>query len=275
MGRSTTRTGGATATALVVGLCLLLAGLVPAAAGPGGEGPGPRVTLRSSSLDVAVGDRLVLSGRTSAPRGARVLIQRRAETRAEFRTVRRARVARQGRISYAERPGTAGRFRLRACVRHEGRTACSKPLRVLVTEVASPEPRWYHLHDGGPVAPAAGEWCERPETLAGVLYEKSVAFGANCHDNDENYGEVALDGACTTFEAVVGLSDASSEDSRYDVHVRVDGTEVYGRLDLARGQAEAVSIDLTGARRLRLEGPFVAGKLGNVVFGDARVWCDF
>ena len=276
MGR---RTSGSRRPPVVVAamlgvLVLVLAGVTPAVANPGARASEPVVTLKANALKVPVGERLVLRGRTSADQGTRVLIQRRTGGQSDYSTTQRTHVRSGGRIKHVERPVAAGRLYFRACVRVRHRT-CSSPVRIQVTEVASAEPRWYYLHDQGVVAPAAGEWCERPETVAGVTYEKSVAFGAHCFDHSENYGEVALLGSCSRFEAVIGVSDASTEDIRFDVHVRVDGAEVFAQQGLARGQAYPVAVDLTGAQRLRLEGPFGSGTLGNIVFGDARVWCDF
>jgi NPCBM/NEW2 domain len=255
-------------------LGLVMAGLTPAVAAPGARQSEPAVTLKTNALKVPAGDRLVLRGRTTADRGTRVLIQRRTGGESEFTTTHRTRVRSQGRIKHVERPAAAGRVYFRACVRVHHRN-CSKPVRIQVTDVASGGSRWYYLHDQGVVTPAAGEWCERPETVAGVVYEKSVAFGAHCFDHSENYGEVALGGLCSRFEAVIGIADASTEDIRFDAYVRVDDAEVFAQRSLARGQAFGVAVDLTGAQRLRLEGPFVSGTLGNIVFGDARMWCDF
>lgn len=336
----------------------------------------PAVTLRADRSVARVGQRIRLTGRARAPRGAQVRLQVRVGAQRRWDALARTKVRAAGRIRYVVTPTTSGAHRFRACVSKPSRQ-CSRPVKVKVrsgaggqTPVtlavspltgtyetgqsvtvtgtastnlagrgvqlqappgapssdgswstmatarvsadgsfsltgplptpgravrlrvlapATPTTReasapagtlevfgWYYLHDGGPVAEAAGDWCPIKEdrAVAGVTVPRSIGFGIHC--KDVNWAEVALERQCRSFETRMGLSDDpydTAPEVRYAARFLVDGVERFNQPEMAPGQVWDVRLDLTGAQRLRLEVPFVSGPKGLVILGGARVNC--
>lgn len=179
----------------------------------------------------------------------------------------------------------AGRFSITGTLSVPGRAV---PLRVLVPEGPSHRTTsvpagsvevygWYHLADGDPVAEAAGDWCAvESSTVGGIVERRSIAFGIHC--KDQNQAEVDLRGRCRTFTARIGLSDDpydTTANVRYRVTLLTDGVQRFHRAEIAPGEAFDVSFSTAGARRLRLEVPFVRGTHGLVILGGARLSCAF
>lgn len=240
--------------------------------------PAGRVQVVRASGTYDVGDRVRVTGTASPDLVDRVAqLQETGGTDAGatpgvWTTIGSARVAADGSLTLAGRLPAAGRS---VSLRVRVPAPTSVGTDVLAPAGAVEVFGWYYLRDRGAVAEAAGRWCPLDDrTVAGQAAPRSIGFGINC--NDLNEAEVALQRRCRTFRARVGLSDAATDTTpnvRYAARFYVDGTRLFHQPSMVPGEAYAAELDLRGARRLRLEVPFVSGTQGLVVVGGARVEC--
>lgn len=91
-----------------------------------------KVRLRTTTPTVEVGERARLVGRARAPRGTKVLVQRRTAGSKAFVAAGRTRVRAGGRFRYSERVTSGRDRRYRACVTVRGDRVCSRSVEVEV-----------------------------------------------------------------------------------------------------------------------------------------------
>lgn len=83
--------------------------------------------------------------------------------------------------------------------------------------------------------------------------------------------EYDLQGKFATFQAILGLDDASGPQSGVLVRVIADGKSLLERAVSHGAPPEALSLPMTGVKRLRLEVDYGAD---GVDFGDYADWAD-
>lgn len=137
---------------------------------------------------------------------------------------------------------------------------------------------WYHLSDLDKVESV--RFGKRTASIAGQTYLKSVGNTSDFWWEKNPFAEWALNYKCRAFRATIGLDDTSRSGSKVSFVSRVDSVE-RGHGTLANGTSAAVTVDLSGAYRLRLESRYVAGPTASGsgyifgVWGDASIQCAF
>ncbi|MDW3217131.1 MAG: NPCBM/NEW2 domain-containing protein [Acidimicrobiales bacterium] len=116
--------------------------------------------------------------------------------------------------------------------------------------VADPAPLLEAGRPGTFGDPTAG-----PATVNGQLYDKALySYGLTgiTPNRGLTFWEYDLSGGWQTFEATVGVADDSAAEQSARFRVLLDDTEVWTR-DLSLGVSVDLELDVSGAKRLRLE----------------------
>jgi hypothetical protein len=95
-----------------------------------------------------------------------------------------------------------------------------------------------------------------------------------------NFAEAAGEGVleydlqrrCSALEFTAGITDDSPTDSRERFEVYGDGRQLMA-IDMAFGEAENRSVDITNVLRLRLVSTLTANVTSTAAWGDARATC--
>lgn len=133
---------------------------------------------------------------------------------------------------------------------------------------------WYYLYDGPPDEVANSyDYDYSSFNVNGVTYAKSL--GIDGYTGNTEYVEYNLGRSCIRLATVVGLQDESSTSTRSTARIAADAVTKWSASGIALGQAHPVTIDVTGALRLRVENTETTSGSGYLVFGDARALCAF
>jgi hypothetical protein len=126
---------------------------------------------------------------------------------------------------------------------------------------------WYYLDTFSQVAGSAGE---ASRAINGVTYPRSI------FKTGGGYVEYNLSRACKSLSATVGLDDTSNSAIRVSTWVAGDSTELKRFNNVGLGQANTLSLDVTGILRLRIEATQTAGRgYWWLAYGDAKVLCAY
>ncbi|MHB8510854.1 MAG: DnaJ domain-containing protein [Actinomycetota bacterium] len=140
-------------------------------------------------------------------------------------------------------------------------------------------PTSVYLSDGGAVD-AKGQFETGERHINGNSYPNSVWIcsdleyisNINCNSDQgvTSWVEYTLVNQYRQFKATVGLSDSSPSECNVHVDITVDGKTWFSR-QLHVGDSIPVKLQTKGYFRIRLASTPTAGKVCDVVFGDARL----
>lgn len=220
---------------------------------------------------IDAGQQVMISGKSSASlKGKAIQLQRLDGT--TWKTLATGTVASSATWTLktkATQAGAAQQFRVAAPATATTKAA-STPARAFKVY------GWYYLADLDKVESV--RFSSGSVSIAGTVYSKSVRNASDFWWNAAPYGEWGLNYKCTQLRATVGLGDTSLSGSQVGFVAKVDSLES-SLATLGNGQAQAVSVDLTGGYRLRLEDRWVAGPRSSGpasiigAWGNAQVRC--
>jgi hypothetical protein len=132
---------------------------------------------------------------------------------------------------------------------------------------------WYYLSEMDTVE---GDLAKGSATISGQYFPKSTWFDYLSYYPTQS-AQYDLGRKCTTFAATVGWNDSSSSTSVGDASVYKDTVSAWSKTGIAFGSATPMSIDITGALRLKLEARRSNATRNNdsMTYGDARIRCAF
>lgn len=232
--------------------------------------------VRASENVIEVGSAVTFTG--TAPdvlAGLQVTLRRKDSKKAPWLKVGNATIAEDGTYEVSGTAGPDGKNRWQTLVLDKK----SSPQKHTSPLVKTPVYGWYFLSDEKAVADQSNDgsypYIGRL-TAGGTKYPNSVSFGSytSAWDWDEpSWIEYNVSYRCVTLKASLGIDDSSETGTNATFYVSVDGARSsVGTKGL--GPATEVSVDVTNALRVRLEGiPNSSGLYGYGGFGDAQVLC--
>lgn len=108
--------------------------------------------------------------------------------------------------------------------------------------------------------------------VGGTRYDSAIASEYSMGRDDSAWSEWNLGYHCTTFSSKFGISDSSKSGSSAALSVATDGTTRYST-EVGVGQVRATWFDITGSFRLRLTGQSTGTQSVYPAFPVARVLC--
>jgi hypothetical protein len=132
---------------------------------------------------------------------------------------------------------------------------------------------WYYLSELNTVEGGMGKGTA---TISGQYFPKSVSKDFYSGGSPTS-GQYDLGRKCTTFAATVGWDDSSHSSSVGDASVYKDTVTAWTRTGIPLGTTVPMSIDITGALRLKVEARRTSATWvdSSMAFGDARIRCAF
>jgi hypothetical protein len=137
------------------------------------------------------------------------------------------------------------------------------------------EPATQYLADLEPISGGAPD--STPHDIRGMTYLHSIsAQTGGCARNQKAAFVYNLGTHFRSLDAVVGLSDESTEAARVEVEVVADGASLFTAVVIV-GHPRTVHVAVTGRLHVTLQqtylgpNPNICSEAGDVVWGDARV----
>jgi hypothetical protein len=222
-----------------------------------------------SSRILNVGDDLVVRGIASSDlKGKRAQLQRQQGDK--WAVLATTGITQKAKFAFKLRILQSGKEqRLRVLVPKSSTTPAAKASAGKITVYG-----WFYVDDSFP--PVSGYFDEGSYEVNGETYAQSVAQTIiNGAGPGSVTTEIGLSRDCTTFEATIGMGDTSSSDARWSTSLNADDLNVWQQASLAVGNSYPVSLDVTGALRLKFSSARDTWPNGPLVFGDARLRCAF
>ena len=131
---------------------------------------------------------------------------------------------------------------------------------------------WYPLDDYSMPSEVSGYLDYGPQTINAVPYSTAVTIETS---SGVGNGEWNLARSCKTFTATAGLLDSAATTTRFSFQLFGDSVQKATKDGIALGTSNPVSIDVTGALRLKIATQRTTGNYDYLVFGDAKALCSF
>ena len=263
-------TRGTGPTALVLSLVVALAGpslLTPARGGTPQPRPASVTVTSVASYVLTTGDVIAVSGTASANlAGSKLRLERRDGK--VWSTLGTGRVSADGTYTLSVRALQAGKNqRLRVFAPRTRSTKAASAAAGTFTVYG-----WYYVADRFPAV--EGAFREDSFEVNGVTYPRSIAQSVPSYATHVS-AQINLSRSCTTFRATVGLDDEAVSTAKRSVQLHADSLEIWSREGLGLGESIPISLDVTGALRMRFDVTKSASNGAYVVYGDAELLCAF
>lgn len=131
---------------------------------------------------------------------------------------------------------------------------------------------WYYLSERTKLE--NGGWNGDDVTVNGQYYPKSVSSWLYYKSDSESV-QFDLGRKCQTFTAVVGWTDDSNAAVVGTATLYKDSLKIWGPTTIQFGTATPVSLDISGALRLKIEGIRSGGDSSTLAMADAKILCAF
>jgi hypothetical protein len=258
-------------TSLVIGaaalaVATLLGTAAPAQAAPASSSITITGLKSSNGTQYIKGGKLTISGKTSTSLRKRTL------------TVSLSRGSKTAALNISTRVSAASRFSVTVPVNVDAGTV-KYSLRYAGTKTVKPASatksitvlQWFPLVDQDEVD-ESWLWSTGSASVAGKKYSDLLASGG-LYGNSSAYAEYNLGYHCSSFSALFGLTDQSSTNALAELAVSSDGIQRSSRR-LTVGKTAQVTVDLSGAFRLRLDAKSLADATSYAAFPGAQVLCN-
>jgi hypothetical protein len=253
---------------LVIAVAALAVGTTGLAAlqAPADAGVGWQVTVRASSTQLKVGDKLVFTGRVGPSRastGLQVKLQEKFKPGKPWKAQGAATVDSQGHYRLVDKPTVNTEHKYRVVM-----PATSHHARGLSSTVGVKVYGWGKL-TSHPSVNRNGMYPVPSLDLNGTSYPKSV--GADWTGSASV--EFNLDHKCTALRGTFGVDDNSETGAQSTVTAESDGTQIYTKT-LSLGQTDFKRLALASPLKLRLTAEsMVAGVNGYGGVGTPEILC--
>jgi hypothetical protein len=249
------------AAALAVGTTGLAAVQGPAAAGVPWQ-----VTVRASSTQVKVGDKLVLTGKVGPARasaGHKVLLQEKFKPTKPWKTQDTDKVNARGRYKLVDLPTVNTERKYRVVM-----PATSKHAKGISSIVDVKVYGWTKLY-AHPYVNPDNMFPTANLNLNGTSYPKSIVANWTGLSSIE----FNVDHKCTALRGTFGVSDASETGAQSTLTAESDGTQIYTNT-LSLGQTDFTKIALASPLKLKFTAQsVVSGVQGFGGVGTPEILC--